>query len=267
MARWRLPILVLLLAALTACGGATATAPAQTLADPTATVAPTRTPAPSVAARASAAPSAPVASAAPGATAAPSAAATARASAAPTATRAPAASASAPAGPTAVPQPNGAVPAEWQVYRGTPEFPFVVAYPPDWTLDDSLLPEQKIIFLYGPGEQSDFERIDIAFSETGNGEDIDVQRDEFFNRESEFCLEKGIEYTEHRQVSGAAFAILGATCDNGGDLSFLQVASGLVGGDEWNILMRTYYERKEARLREVFDPILASLNIYAQIPE
>jgi hypothetical protein len=268
MARWRLPILGLLLAALTACGGATATSPAQTLADPTATAAPTRTPAPSVAARASAAPAAPMASTAPGATANPSAAAPSRASAAPTATRSPAASASAPPGPTAVPQPNGAIPAGWQIYRGTPTFPFVVAYPPDWTVDDSLLPDQRVIYLYGPDGRDDTpERIDIEISQTGAGANIDVQRDEFFRQESDFCDAKGIEYTEQRQVAGVAFAVLGATCDASNVLSFMQVASGLKHGDEWNILMRTSYDRKEARLREVFDPILASLNIYAAIPE
>jgi hypothetical protein len=174
--------------------------------------------------------------------------------------------ASAPPAATAIPQPNGTIPADWKVYRGSPEFPFVVAYPPDWTLDDSLLPEQKVIFLYGPGDREDGERIDIEFSQTATGANIDVQRDEFFRQESEFCDAKGIEYTEHRQVAGVAFAILGATCDASNTLSFMQVASGLKYGDEWNILMRTPYDRKEARLREVFDPVLASLNIYAQVP-
>lgn len=181
----------------------------------------------------------------------------------PAPTRPPAAT---PSGPTPVPQPNGAIPAGWKIYRGPPALPFVVAYPPDWTADDSLLPEQTIVFFYGPGEREDSERIDIEISQTGDGANIDVQRDDFFNRESAFCDAKGIEFTARRQISGVPFAILGATCDASNTLSFMQVASGLVGGDEWNVLMRTPYDRKEARLRQVFDPMLASLNIYAKVP-
>jgi hypothetical protein len=142
----------------------------------------------------------------------------------------------------------------------------VIAYPPDWNVDDSLLPEQRIVYFYGPDGREGVERIDIEIGQTQTGANIDVQRDEFFHRKSEFCEQKGIEYTEHRQIAGVAFAILGATCDASNELSFAQVASGLKGGDEWNILMRTPYERKEARLREVFDPMLASLNIYADAP-
>jgi hypothetical protein len=259
--------------ALAACGGSTATS-VSSLATPTATVA------------APVASGAPAASSAPAASAAPSRAEPTRGIASPTAVaavnptpnatqvaRIPGATAtatampSAPPGPTAIPQPNGAIPAGWQVYRGTPEFPFVVAYPPGWTVDDSLLPDQRVVYLYGPDGRDDTpERIDIEISEIGDGANIDVQRDEFFRQESDFCDAKGIEYTEQRQVAGVAFAVLGATCDASDVLSFMQVASGLKHGDEWNILMRTPYDRKEARLREVFDPMLASFNVYAQIP-
>ncbi len=229
----------LLLAGLVACGSATTTAPGQPLADASATPAPTR---------------AAVSSAAPNA--APTAGATATRSSA----------ASPPAAATAAPQPTGAVPAGWQIYRGPADLPVVVAYPPGWTVDDSLLPEQPIVFLYGPDGRDGVERIDIEIGQTHSGAEIDAQRDAFFNRKSDFCDKKGIEHTEHRQVSGVAFAILWATCDESNDLSFMQVASGLWNGDEWNVLMRTPYDRKDARLKEVFDPMLASLNIYAQAP-
>ncbi len=43
-------------------------------------------------------------------------------------------------------------------------------------------------------------------------------------------------------------------------------ALGLKGGDEWRILMRTPYDRKDQHVREIFDPMLASLNIYALAP-
>ena len=256
MKRWRLSLLGLLAVVLVACGGASATAPpARPLADPTATVASSAAASPSASARF--APATSTASASMPSSSPPAASATAtRAATTPT------------LGATPVPQPAGAVPPGWQIYRGPPLFPFVVAYPPDWTVDDSLLPDQRVIYLYGPDGRDDTpERVDIEISQTGTGANIDVQRDEFFRKESAFCDAKGIERTEHRQVAGVAFAVLHATCDASNELSFMQVASGLKHGDEWNILMRTPYDRKAARLREVFDPILASLNIYAAIPD
>ena len=256
MTRWRLPFAALLLVTLVACGGATATTSNPPLADPTATAA--------TAAASAAASDAPrfapptFTATPPGPSSSPRAASATATRTATTATR----------GATPVPQPAGTVPPGWRAYRGTPAFPFVVAYPPDWTVDDSLLPDQRVIYLYGPDGRDDTpERIDIEISELGDGSNIDVQRDEFFRQESAFCDQKGIEYTEHSQIAGVAFAILGATCDASNVLSFMQVASGLKDGDEWNILMRTPYDRKEARLRDVFNPILASLNIYAAIPD
>ncbi|MGN6672052.1 MAG: hypothetical protein ACTHMA_02050 [Thermomicrobiales bacterium] len=234
----------LLLAGLVACRGATTTAPAQPLADTTATLVPAR----ATTSAAAAGGAAPRTTPTPGATA----------------TRPPEAAPTAAASTT--PKPNGPVPAGWQVYRGPANLPFVVAYPPDWTVDDSLLPEQTIIYLYGPDGREGVERIDIEIGQTASGAEIDAQRDTFFNRKSDFCDQKGIERTEHRQISGVAFAMLWATCDESNALSFMQVASGLSGGDEWNVLMRTPYDRKDARLKEVFDPMLASLNIYAAAP-
>jgi hypothetical protein len=249
MARRPTCLVGLLLVTLVACGGAAAPAPSQALTEPTATAAPGGAPAPAAGGTATT-PSTPDISRATATTAPPS-------SSRPAATTAAA---------RTTPQPNGTIPAGWQIYRGSAAFPFVVAYPPDWTVDDSLLPEQRIIYLYGPDGREGVERIDIEIGETQSGAEIDAQRDAFFQRKSDFCDKKGIERTEHRQVSGVTFALLWATCDESNDLSFMQVASGLWNGDEWNVLMRTPYDRKDARLKEVFDPVLASLNIYAQVP-
>src|SRR4029079_919867 len=134
------------------------------------------------------------------------------------------------------PRPNGPVPAGWKVYTGPRDFPIVIAYPPDWTVNDSLYPEQLIISLVGPQHGQDQEqRVDIEPAAQPTGANIDVQRDEYFYRKTEFCDGKGIESTARRQVSGAPFATLGATCDQSDVLYFLQVASGVTGGDEWNI--------------------------------
>lgn len=263
MSRRTIPLLIVLLA-LAACGGGTAGS-GRSVADPTATTAPRASAAPSVAAAAPTA-AATVATARPSAAAqgAPGTTPAASAGGQPSATPRPLGAA--PSAPAGTPQPLGTVPPGWKVYRGAAILPFVIAYPPDWTFDDSLLPEQRIVYFYGPDGRDDLERIDIEIGQTRTGADIDVQRDVYFNQKSDFCDKKGIEYTEHRQIAGVAFAILGATCDASNELSFMQVASGLKNGDEWNIQMRTRYGSKEARLREIFNPMLASLNVYGKAP-
>jgi hypothetical protein len=107
------------------------------------------------------------------------------------------------------------------------------------------------------------ESVEITAGPEEPDANIDVLRDDFFYRKTPFCNKTGIEYTTRRQLTGATFAILGAACDQSDELAFFQVASGLKRGDGWNIVMRTPYARRDQRLREVFDPMLASLNIYA----
>ncbi len=286
MIRWQTLTLCLAVAALVACGGTTAVAPPKSLAEATSTsaaaAAPPRSGAPAPTTRATTTvasqPSSPATmtvavprSAAP--SAAPGTAPTVVSSAAPRSsapTAAPTgggAGVTPSAGPTAVPQPKGTIPAGWLTYRGPVSFPFAIAYPPDWTVDDSLLPEQRVVVFYGPDSGVYSEEIYIELGQTETGADIDVQRDLFFYSRTDFCVERGIEYTTRRTLSGVPFALLGATCEGGNALTFLQVALGLNGGDEWSISMRTPYDRKAERLRDIFDPMLATLNIYARVPE
>ncbi len=279
MIRWRTFALCLAAVALVACGGTTAVAPPQRLAEATGSGAPiaavpTRSSAPAPTARAvtrTAAPQSTVPATmtvAPPRSAVSGTATPASQSSAPTpAPTSGGVGGTPPAGPTAVPQPSGAAPVGWLVYRGPTQFPFVIAYPPGWTLDDSLLPGQRVIVIYGPNMGADSEEIYIELRQTATGADIDVQRDEFFYTRTDFCVERGIEYTTRRTLSGVPFALLGATCEGGNALTFMQVALGLNGGDEWSVTMRTPYEHKAERLREIFDPMLASLNIYARAPE
>ena len=95
--------------------------------------------------------------------------------------------------------------------------------------------------------------------------DLGFQFRRFGELTIQFCDKTGIERTSYRQLSGAQFAILGATCNASTTLGFIQVASGLKGGDEWNFGMRTPYARNEAVVHDIFDPMLASINIYAPI--
>lgn len=257
MARSRLFLPGLLLVALVACGSA-ATTSNQSLADPTLTVAP----------RGSAAPTAGVS-----APATPGAPATATITAVPRASSAAAATATAPPASTptqattgVLPQPNGTIPAGWNVFRGPREFPFAIAYPPNWTVDQSLYPEQQIIYFVGPSGNTDEESVAIISGARQTDANIDVLLDDFYQQKSAYCDREGVEFTEYRQITDATFAILGAACDQGGVLFFLQVGAGLKGGDQWDIEMRTTYERKEEFRRGIFDPMLASLNVYAPMP-
>jgi hypothetical protein len=163
----------------------------------------------------------------------------------------------------ATPQPNGTIPTGWKVYRGPADFPFVIAYPPDWTVDDSLFPDQSVIYINGP---SGNDTVEIDGSAQQSGANIDVLRDEFFNEKTPFCDKKGIESTSKRQLSGVSFSILGATCDQSDELFYLLVASGVKNDDEWSFAMRTPYARKDVVVKDIFDPMLASLNIYAMLP-
>ena len=250
---------------LVACGGATVPAvpsatplPALTARETTATPSPT-TPATATALPPRSSPAPPAATPAP----AP-ATATATAASLPTATRTPVA---APPVATPVPQPSGAVPAGWQVYRGPREFPIVIAYPPDWTVDDSLLPEQRAVALTGPGaEEGVADTVEIEGAAQPDDPNIDVLRDDFFYRKSAFCDRRGIAATWYHQVSGVPFSLLGADCDSSDALSYLQVASGVKDGDAWSVMLRTPYERKDRVVAEIFDPMLASLTIYALLP-
>ena len=255
MIRWRVFIasfLLLGLVGLVACGGTITTAPPRVLVD--------STPIGSTAPRGATAPRFTPTTVPPSTSASARPSAAARATATTTSARP-----SAPPAATTIPQPRGTIPAGWQVYRGPTNFPIVIAYPPDWTVDTSLFPAQSVIFIYGPNGVEEEEVVEIVAGAQQAEANIDVLRDDFFYRKTAFCDKTGIEYTERRQISDATFAILGATCDQSTVLYFFQVASGLKNADEWSFVMRTPYARKQARLREVFDPMLASLNIYAPI--
>ena len=270
MARWRGILPGLLITGLVACGGAPAATMSQAVSSSTAT------------ASSASVSGAPVGAAAPAATA--TAGTTAAASTAPGAapTKAPTkppttATATATAedpgetptptrdpGAARGPQPGGIVPAGWKTYYGPAGFPIVISYPPDWRVDTSLFPD-AVIFIIAPGGEATGEMVEIINGPQQLDANIDVLRDDFFYRKTDFCEKTGIEYTTRRQISNATFALLGATCDSSNTLTFIQAASGLKGGDEWDFAMHTPYERKDKILSTVFDPMLATVNIYALI--
>lgn len=242
MSRWRSVPLGLLLVALVACGNATTLTSTQVVTLPTVTA---------VAATSAARPSN-----APGI--APSRP--------PGATPTTAPSGAASVSPTAAPvtaQPRGTIPEGWKVYQGPKEMPIVIAYPPDWLVDDSALPDQYVIYINGRSGSDTFE---ISGSPQLSGARIDALRDELFRQKAEPCEQQAIEYTAQRQIGDVPFAMLGASCDTPGEQLYLYVGAGVKGGDEWSIAMQTLYPRKDIVIKDYFDAILASLNIYAPLP-
>jgi hypothetical protein len=241
MYRWRSVSLGLLLVAVGACGSATSFTSTQVVTLPTATA---------VAATTAARPSGSPTATLPGPPGAVSTVVPTR-DASTTPSDAPVAA-----------QPNGPIPDGWKVYRGPKELPIVIAYPPDWTVDDSALPDQYVVYINGRSGNETFE---ISGSPQQSGATIDLLRDELFRQKSESCEQKGIEYTAYRQISDVPFALLGATCEMSGELLYLYLGSGIKGGDEWSIAMRTSYGRKGVVVKDYFDPMLASLKIYAPL--
>lgn len=247
--RW---LCILLLPALVACGSPAATAVSQ-LAEPSPTATAAPSPTPTTAPTATAPP--------PTATAAPP-----TATAAPTPTR-PAASptarppATATAGTARSTEPSGTVPAGWKVYRGSAQVPFAIAYPPNWTLDESKASSNQITFS-APGNAAI-----VQIGSTGKparGANLDVERDAFFRSVSGFCTKTGVDQTGNEERSGIKFATLGATCDTSGGLAYIFTGLGLNGTNQvpWFYNLITLYGNYQTANSTFFQPMLGTLNIY-----
>jgi hypothetical protein len=172
-----------------------------------------------------------------------------------------------PTAAPAQPQPNGTVPAGWQVYTGT-AVPFVMAYPPGWQVDDSDAAKGQIAFGPPDGQRA----LLIATSGTAQpGANIDVQRDAFYKEVTKSCSASGIEYTGQETLSGIVFAELIATCDKPGQaLQAYTVGTGLNNGVEWDFVIISPYQSFNKNtckcpagdLETYFSPMLSTLNIY-----
>ena len=229
----------------TATVGATATVSA-----PTATVAAAVAIVPATATVATTATSAPTATAAPATATVP-----------PTATSVPT-----PAGPTATPQPQplGIVPPGWQVYRGSDAtLPIVIAYPPAWTVEEkkgsvSFLAPDSIA-----GRRPALTLLSLGVRIPGTT--IEGARDQLWSTLGRSCDKTGIERTRYNDFAGLRFATLRATCDSEGRLILFSVGSGLKDGVEWDFLAASTYEIFDDSAARYFDPMLQSLNIYANL--
>lgn len=244
---------------LAACGAPGIPGPSQ----PTATPPPTATPSPipTIAPTATPTPLPPTATPVP--TATPSPTPTVPPTATPT-----------PLPPTPTPGPRGAFPQGWKVYPAPgarAALPFAIAYPPDWTVDESRAANGNGFVLFSAPDGVTRVLIGTPGTPAPDG-NIDVLRNQYFNEQLSDCRQKGITVDRYGTRSGITFAEIGATCDVGdGRLYFSYIGLGLKDGVPWRFRLYSLYEQydrtfcrcDQGNLEKFFAPMFNSLNIYA----
>ena len=148
------------------------------------------------------------------------------------------------------------MPAGWKVYSGT-KSPFVIAYPPDWVVDEAELGK---VYFRAPGA------VPFALIYTGGGPDpnanVDVLRDQLFKNLTLPCGKTGIDTTRNETYSGITFATLGSTCDQADGLQYVYTGLGLRNQVPWAFAFFSRYADYEINNRQYFTPMLATLNIF-----
>ena len=167
---------------------------------------------------------------------------------------------------TATPLSNGAIPAGWQTYNGGARVPFTIAYPPDWTVDDSRATQGRV-YIYGPGVTQPYEdALWILIATTGSpapDPNIDVLRDQYFATEiKDPHPEAGIDVTRRNEFSGLPFASLGTTFNSGDTLCYAYIGLAVRDSVPWRFRLNSPYADYSANLEGIFAPMVGSLNIY-----
>lgn len=167
---------------------------------------------------------------------------------------------------TATPASAGAIPANWQTYNGGARVPFTIAYPPDWTVDDSRATQGRV-YIYGPGVTQPYEdALWILIATTGSvaaDTNIDVLRDQYFTTEiKDPHPEAGIDVTRRNEFSGLPFASLGTTFNSGDTLCYAYIGLAVRDGVPWRFRLNSRYADYSANLEGIFAPMIGSLNIY-----
>jgi hypothetical protein len=157
------------------------------------------------------------------------------------------------------PGPLGVVPAGWHIYQGP--LPFAIAYPPDWTVDESQL-SNNLVYFFAPGaDQSVFVVIATTAAPQASP-NLDVLRDDWFQSRTRGCKQFAVEETGATMASGINFATVGATCDLPTGLAYSYTGLGLRGTVPWIFEFDAPYDDFTAWQADVFDHMLATLNIY-----
>lgn len=226
-------------------------------ADPTATLAPVGT----IAAATAGASTAPATARPSGGP--PSPAATLPSATAPPATPAtPTRPAATPGGGAATPGPLAGYPVGWRVYQG--QLPFAIAYPSDWTVDESQLGNNLVYFFAPVSDQSIF----VVIATTGAPErdpNLDVLRDRWFTSRTRECARTAVDRTAREVWNGLEFATVGATCDLPTGLAYSYTGLGIRGTVPWIFEFNAPYNAYATTLEAVFRKMIQSLNIYGGV--
>ncbi len=162
----------------------------------------------------------------------------------------------------ATPGPLGSYPADWRIYQG--RLPFTIAYPPDWTVDESQL-GNNLVYFYAPGaEQSTF----VVIATTAQPEEnanLDVLRDRWFQSRMRGCSRFAIDQAGQEILAGITYATVGATCDLSSGLAYSYTGLGVRGTIPWVFEFNAPYDRYAAALSATFRPMIATLNIYGGV--
>lgn len=184
---------------------------------------------------------------------------TATTAAPPTATpRPPTATATRP--PAVTPTPLGTRPAGWKVYPGTPQAPFTIYYPPNWTVDESNLSNGYVLFV----DPSVYRAVLVGNTGAPTNRTADELRDQYFNEVLRDCTKKGVDVTRDNTISGLTFKSVGATCNLANDarLYYYYIGLGLYKNVPWRFRFYSIYADYGKNVDDYFLPMISSLNIY-----
>jgi hypothetical protein len=155
--------------------------------------------------------------------------------------------------------PLGDVPPGWKIYRGT--LPFVIAYPPDWIVDESQL-AQGLVYFYAPVPDRSIFVVIATTGEPETNPNLDVLRDRWFKSRTRQCLRFAVEATGQEQHAGVDFATVGATCDLPDGLAYSYTGIGIRRQVPWIFEFNAPYGAYNVAQAEVFLPMIGTWNIY-----
>jgi hypothetical protein len=158
--------------------------------------------------------------------------------------------------------PRGTAPAGWRVYRGT-EVPFVIAYPPDWAVDETSASVGEITIRSNRQDGVTWGRVRVV-GKPDRPATVEMLRDRYFQLLTRPC-EGGrtVVSTSDESVSGIRFASLAAKCELDERDAVYYIGAGLAEGVEWDFAFLGGEADFAANRGAYFGPMLQTLNIYA----
>jgi hypothetical protein len=155
----------------------------------------------------------------------------------------------------------GTAPLGWRVYQGK-KVPFVIAYPPKWSVDETNAPVGEISF--SQITKSASISVTIATRRPAAHLPLNVLRAQFVSFATRACEQgKKVERTGTATSGTVRFATAIAECDSGEEVGehshavmVFYVGVALKSGAQWTFVFRSSKERFQADQRTYFTPML-----------